>query len=168
MTCVKCELAYNRHHIVFGEGTVPNNLMIIGEAPGYKEDLIGRPFVGKSGELLREKLVKYDLDYGFITNVVKCRPKNNTTLNQSQIDTCKHQFLFKEINVVKPKFIITVGSVALSLFFTGLVTEMSGNVYKLNNVYILPLIHPSYAIRNNCIDKFDSDLAMIRYFTLNL
>jgi DNA polymerase len=172
--CFYCDLASNRKHIVYGTGTVPNQIMIIGEAPGNKEDSLGIPFVGKSGIFFRKHLARLHLEESYITNVVKCRPVANATPQQHHIDICTKYFLNKELNTVRPKFIITVGKVATNFFVKGAMTQLSGTVISkqigysnhLGNIvvyptYILPIYHPSYILRNNLSNLFEDDMNKI-------
>lgn len=180
-SCFKCSLAANRKNIVYGIGSIPNQIMIIGEAPGNKEDTLGLPFVGKSGVFFRSHLKRIGLENAYITNMVKCRPINNATPNPENITICTKYFLNKELNAVKPKFIITVGKVATNFFIDGSMIQLSGNVYSIvmkhinhlgasiiSDVYILPLYHPSYILRNNLIHIFESDINKIQSYILRL
>src|SRR5690606_37351110 len=96
-----------------GTGRKPAKVMIVGEAPGAYEDIQGKPFVGASGNKLRETMMMYGLDPDecFITNAVKCRPPSNTTPTAKQIRACK-PWLEDEIREVQPEYIIAVGSIA--------------------------------------------------------
>ena len=164
--CTKCSLASGRNQIVYGQGHYPNTLMLIGEAPGYKEDQTGIPFVGKSGILLRQTLFDCGLSYGYLTNVVKCRPYNNNTPLPEQINTCTKYFLFKELKTVEPKYIITIGKIASNIFVDGNINDLSGKPYYLNGVYIFPIYHPSYILRSGKEDLFKLHMRQIKQYTL--
>jgi len=101
--------------LVIGRGSVFADLLIIGEAPGAQEDLEGKPYVGKSGKLLNELLIKAGIDYKedvYFCNVIKCRPPNNRKPTAREINIHK-PWLFQQIKLVDPKFILLTGSTAM-------------------------------------------------------
>ena len=105
--CCNCELGKTRKKLVFGEGNPDALFMVIGEAPGKTEDELGRPFVGRSGQLLRKMLLAIGLDPlkdVYISNIVKCRPPGNRDPEKSEIETCI-KFLRKQIEIIQPKLI---------------------------------------------------------------
>ena len=113
--CTKCDLHKDRNQAVFGSGPKQADIMIIGEAPGEKEDEQGLPFVGRSGQLLTTLLEAYDIHRNrdvFIANTVKCRPPKNRTPLAAEIAACK-PFLEAQLNLIKPKIILLLGSPAL-------------------------------------------------------
>src|SRR6185503_5896304 len=115
--CTECPLHKEAQTVcLVGDGPVPAEIMIIGEAPGYREDEVSKPFAGKSGQLLDRALENVGLsrDQAFITNVVKCRPPDNRTPLKGEMKACRH-YLDAEVEAVNPKFIMTVGNSALSL-----------------------------------------------------
>jgi len=138
-------------HIVFGEGNPQANIMFIGEAPGKEEDKQGRPFVGRAGQLLNRTLEKLGLrrEDVFITNVVKCRPPENRTPTQEEIQKGK-QLLNKEIEVIEPKAICALGSTALrGLFEESLkISTVRGSQKTYHGVPVVPTYHPAYVLRN--------------------
>lgn len=139
--------------IVFGEGNPNSPLMIIGEAPGQKEDELGRPFVGRSGELLTQTLRALNVQRKdvFITNVVKCRPPNNRTPNPYEIAVYKKLFLLPEIKIIHPKVIVTVGAVAFKALFddsTVGISKIRGKVQNFHGITVVPTYHPAYILRN--------------------
>ena len=114
--CSPCPLALQtNHNFVCGHGSPNAKLMLIGEAPGQHEDEQGLPFVGKSGMLLTKTLACLGIDRKeiFITNIVKCRPTNNRKPTPEESKTYKHLFLLKEIEIIKPTVICTLGATAL-------------------------------------------------------
>lgn len=157
--CTDCQLYRNRKNAVPGEGSIEKGIMIIGEAPGYNEDLQGRPFVGKAGKLLEDLLSIAGLkrDEVFITNVVKCRPPNNRQPEEAEIDTCS-KYLEKQINAIKPKIIVCVGNVSSNFIFKkfGLkfdsMNKLHGKVFQISNLklqtLIIPTYHPAAILRN--------------------
>ncbi len=113
--CVKCPLHLSRTHAVPGEGPVPTDIFILGEAPGAKEDQQGRPFVGPSGMLLERSLEAAGLTRQevYITSCVKCRPPNNRTPHTNELDTCQAAWLDRQIELLDPQIIVLLGKVAL-------------------------------------------------------
>jgi len=113
--CYYCELGETRKKSVFGEGNHDAICTVIAEAPGQREDEIGRPFVGRSGQLLRKILISIGLDPindVFIANIVKCRPPGNRAPTAKEIDICV-KFLKKQIEIIKPKLIVLLGKTAV-------------------------------------------------------
>lgn len=148
-----CHLDFcDRNNIVFGEGNPNAKLILVGEAPGREEDKQGRPFVGRSGKLLDKVLAKAGIDRSevYITNVVKCRPPNNRTPSPREISICTERFLYNQINIIKPKIIATLGSVAgrAMLHEPIQITKIHGQVFNINNITIVPVYHPAYILRN--------------------
>lgn len=150
VSCTSCELSKTRTKVVPGEGNVHSPIIFVGEGPGEEEDLSGRPFVGKAGQLLDKILesagfVRNEL---YITNVVKCRPPNNRVPYQEEILACSH-FLMAQIAVINPKIIVPLGSTALNFFMSGSITEMRGKFFEWKGeIRIFPMFHPSYLLRN--------------------
>lgn len=137
--------------IVIGEGNPDSSIMFIGEAPGREEDEQGRPFVGRSGQLLNKALKECDIQREdvFITNIVKCRPPNNRTPLPPEID-CFKKLLISEIKIIRPKVICTLGSCALNglLNDTFQITKIHGKPLHFDGVTLVPLYHPAYILRN--------------------
>jgi len=172
--CRKCELWKQRKNAVPGEGNIDATVMFVGEAPGYWEDMKGRPFVGAAGKLLDEMLLRVDFSRGevYITNVVKCRPPENRDPLPSEIETCT-QYLDRQIRIIEPKFIVTLGRHAASYilpkagFETGSMTENHGKVHEANllgfKVFIIPMYHPAAALYNvKYRDKLDKDFELLK------
>jgi uracil-DNA glycosylase family 4 len=162
-SCEKCDLCQNRTNVVFGSGPIPCNLMIIGEGPGEQEDIQGEPFVGRAGKLLTSILesvgIQRDSDV-FIANTVKCRPPNNRTPEQSEIEACK-PYLIHQIQLVQPKILLLLGTPSLKTILEEslTITKVRGTWYKApvnymdEPLYIMPLFHPSYLLRNSSKEK---------------
>ncbi len=151
--CKECHLGYTgRTNVVFGEGNADAELFFIGEGPGKDEDEQGRPFVGRSGQLLNRVLAQVGIDRSdvFITNIVKCRPPNNRAPSPQEASTCMNLFLFNQIKIVRPKIICTLGSVALNnLIGTPCsITKLRGSTLKWNEYQVMPTYHPAYILRN--------------------
>lgn len=151
--CNNCSLSLSRTNVVVGEGDVDSPIMLVGEGPGANEDLQGRPFVGKAGNLLEKLLkevAKLDREKLFITNVVKCRPPKNRVPTSEEMEKCSH-FLMGQISVIKPKIIVALGSTALNYFLKQVVpiTKHRGKFKEwYGGIYIFPTFHPSYLLRN--------------------
>jgi uracil-DNA glycosylase family 4 len=149
--CTRCKLHGGRTNIVFGQGSDKSGLMFIGEAPGKEEDLQGLPFVGKAGELLTNLITKMGLKREdiYITNLVKSRPPRNRNPEPDEIAACK-PFLLKEIDIIKPAVIITLGAVATKnlLEKNDSITALRGKVYDFRGAKVIPTFHPAYLLRN--------------------
>jgi len=155
--CHLCELSKSRQKVVFGEGDPHADLLFIGEAPGAIEDSSGKPFVGRSGELLTrmiENVLEISRSDVYITNIVKCRPPNNQVPTPTQAHTCQ-PYLLKQIELIKPKLIVTLGATAYH-YLTGDETGISkirGTLHKQNGYTIISTYHPSYLLRNPSAKK---------------
>jgi len=153
LKCLQCPLgALGRTHVVFGEGNPDAALMFIGEGPGRDEDEQGRPFVGRSGKLLTKVLSLVGLDRRdvFITNIVKCRPPNNRKPTPPESSTCKKILLLKQIKIIRPSVICTLGSSALEglLDEPVKITQMRGKILHFDGAILIPTYHPAYILRN--------------------
>lgn len=147
-----CPLKKNTpHQLIFGSGPLNAKIMIIGEAPGKTEEERGKPFVGKSGELLIKTLNQLNMQREdiFITNVVKCRPHNNKTPTKKEVNAYI-QILLSQIEIIKPMVICTLGSVALKALVphSAPITTARSVPHSLHNIIILPTYHPAYILRN--------------------
>src|SRR4030043_1004130 len=145
--CSKCELSRTRHHIIFGEGNANAGILIIGEAPGRDEDMQGRPFVGKSGQLLDKILAACGFtrsEHVFISNIVKCRPPDNRVPTSHEASICI-PWLLKQIEIINPKILILLGATALK-YMAGpdhKITLERGNWLNLHNRLAMPVYHPA-------------------------
>ncbi len=149
--CEECNLSHFRSQVVFGEGNLDADLMFIGQAPGREEDLQGRPFIGADGEMLTDiiqkgmKIKRADV---YMTTIVKCRPQGNRKPEEQEVNTCL-QYLDEQINIVKPKIIITVGLNAAN-FLTGqnlTVNQMIGVWQEYKDIPVMPILNTSYLLR---------------------
>lgn len=172
--CRKCELWRQRKNAVPGEGNFDAAVMFVGEAPGYWEDMKSRPFVGSAGKILDEMLSRVSFSRGevYVTNVVKCRPPENRDPLPSEIKTCT-PYLDRQIKIIEPKFIVTLGRHAASYilpkvgFETGSITKIHGRVYEANllgfKVFIIPTYHPAAALyKAKYKDELDRDFQLLR------
>jgi DNA polymerase len=149
--CTRCKLHRSRRTIVFGEGNGKAKLMLIGEGPGFDEDLQGRPFVGKAGQLLTQILHSIHLqrEEVYITNIIKCRPPQNRNPEPDEIESC-NPFLMKQIRAIQPKIICALGTFsAQTLLNTDVkITALRGKVHDMAGIKVLPTYHPAYLLRN--------------------
>lgn len=156
-TCTKCGLASTRTQVVFGVGAPKAPLMIIGEAPGKDEDEQGEPFVGRSGKLL-DQVIEEELGVTreklYIGNTVKCRPPGNRDPEPSEIAAC-NPWLETQLDLIKPKVVITLGNYATKLLLLGDraakqgITKLRGQSYEWRNGAVLvPTFHPSAVLRS--------------------
>ena len=151
-TCQKCQLGNSRTNFVFGVGDKNADLLLIGEAPGEKEDLEGIPFVGRAGKLLDKILSAISLsrDKGvYICNVLKCRPPDNRDPLPSEIEQCE-PYLKEQINLIKPKLIVALGRVAAKTLLKNDLELKDMRSIK-HDYYGTPLIatyHPAALLRN--------------------
>ena len=162
--CTMCPLGtQGRAHVVFGEGNPDAHIVFIGEGPGAKEDKEGRPFVGRSGQLLNKTLHHLGLERSsvFITNIVKCRPPNNRAPTKLEANTCKNLLLLKQIKIIRPKILCTLGSSALrSLLDENIkISEVRGTFLTWQNILLMPTYHPAYILRNpKELSTFSNDI----------
>jgi DNA polymerase len=149
-SCTKCELHKTRINPVPGEGPVTAKVMFIGEAPGAKEDETGRPFVGRSGKLLRALIEEIGLTENdvFITSILKSRPPKNRTPRKSESVACM-PYLERQIEIIDPQVIVLVGGVAISnLIGPWKLGEAHGRFYEVNGRTYFMCYHPAAALRN--------------------
>lgn len=150
-TCTKCALGHARTNFVFGTGNPDADLMFVGEAPGRDEDLQGKPFVGRAGQLLTLMLQAIDLrrEDVFIANVLKCRPPNNRDPLPEEIEKCE-PYLLKQIDLIKPKLIVALGRFAsASLLRTKVaLATLRESVHDYNGVPLIVTYHPAALLRN--------------------
>jgi len=148
--CKRCKLHRTRRTIVFGEGNPKATLMFIGEGPGYDEDVQGRPFVGKAGQLLTRIIQSINLqrEEVYIANLVKCRPPGNRNPEPDEIRACS-PFLLKQIQAISPKIICALGTFsAQTLLNTGAsITSLRGREFDLQGIRLIPTFHPAYLLR---------------------
>ena len=149
--CKRCKLHRTRKTIVFGEGNEKATLMFIGEGPGYDEDVQGRPFVGKAGQLLTKIIESIDLsrEEVYIANIIKCRPPQNRNPEPDEIGSC-NPFLMRQIEVIRPKIICALGTFsAQTLLQTNTkITALRGKLYDLEGIKLIPTYHPAFLLRN--------------------
>ena len=150
--CRRCKLhKLGRKQIVFGVGNPNADLMFVGEAPGADEDLQGEPFVGKAGQLLTKIIEAIGLtrEQVYIANVIKCRPPGNRNPEPDEVEQCE-PFLFRQIDTIKPKVIVALGTFAARTLLRTLdpISRLRGRVYDYRGAKLIPTFHPAYLLRN--------------------
>ncbi|MDD9827427.1 MAG: uracil-DNA glycosylase [Deltaproteobacteria bacterium] len=149
--CTRCPLCEERTQIVFGEGNPDAGLMFIGEGPGEQEDLSGRPFVGRAGELLTamiERGLEIPRAEVYICNIVKCRPPGNRTPLANEVAACR-PFLDAQIAAVQPRVIVALGKPATSLLLGRdiAITRLRGQWHEYRGIPLMPTFHPAFILR---------------------
>ena len=151
LNCQKCPLAQGRKNAVPGEGDLETELMFVGEAPGRDEDIQGKPFVGRAGQLLTKIInaMHFQREEVYITNIIKCRPPDNRTPHADEIEKCKG-YLLEQLEMIKPKVVVTLGKVASDFFVPNRLgmSALRGNFYEYGRIQVMPTFHPSYLVRN--------------------
>ena len=148
--CTKCRLCETRKNTVFGEGDPDAKIFFIGEGPGENEDLTGRPFVGRAGELLNKWIAAMGLkrQQVFIANTVKCRPPGNREPAPDEVATCT-PYLQRQLEIVRPAVIITLGRPASQYMLqTKLsMSRLRGQWQQWRGIKLMPTYHPAYVLR---------------------
>jgi DNA polymerase len=149
--CQLCPLSKDRTRLVFGGGNPEAKMMIIGEAPGYEENLKGEVFVGKSGHLLDQILAAcgFNRDFVYISNMVKCRPPGNRKPAPAEMKAC-HPSLMRQIQIVDPLILIPMGATALNELISKdlRISKDRGKWIEWLDRKVLPVYHPSALLRN--------------------
>jgi len=151
--CQRCQLAKYRTRVVPGEGAEDAEIMFIGEAPGWHEDQQGRPFVGPAGLYLDQLLASIDLrrQQVYIANVIKCRPTGNRDPLPSEILACR-QWLERQIELIRPKMIVTLGRYSMAMFFPGKsISKIHGTAQKWDNIIYFAMYHPAAALHQQSL-----------------
>jgi DNA polymerase len=149
--CRRCQLHEGRKHIVFGEGNHDARLMLVGEGPGFEEDVKGRPFVGPAGQLLTKilKAIYLERKAVYICNIVKCRPPGNRNPRPEEIACCL-PFLKRQIRAIKPALICTLGTFAAQTLLNTKepISRLRGHFQTYERVSLMPTYHPAFLLRN--------------------
>jgi DNA polymerase len=150
--CTRCPLAFQgRHTIVFGDGDPNARLMFIGEGPGADEDMQGLPFVGRAGQLLNNMVAAMGLKRAevYIANIVKCRPPQNRVPEPAEANTCT-QFLFRQIEVIRPQVIVALGATAATYLLGGksALARLRGRLHEARGAKLIVTYHPAYLLRD--------------------
>ncbi len=164
LVCEECHLKLGRTQVVPGIYGPQKSICFVGEAPGYYEDQQGLPFVGKSGELLDNMLKDTGLarekDVS-ILNVIKCRPTTdngqNRTPTDSELRFCGETWLHKQLSLLSPRLIVTLGGIALKFFIpNGKVTQLAGQLVKFDESnYVFVTYHPAYILRKKTLEMME-------------
>jgi len=134
--CQRCPLSKTRTRAVPGDGPEDAEIMFVGEAPGWHEDQQGKPFVGPAGK--RDKV--------YITNIIKSRPAGNRDPLPAEITAC-HPWLVRQIELIKPKMLVTLGRYSMALFFPGkTIGKIHSQAQKRDGVIYFPMYHPAAAL----------------------
>ena len=155
--CNKCRLCEKRNKVVPGMGVLNPDVLVVGEGPGGDEDMQGLPFVGKAGQYLDKWLEAIGLSRHtncFIGNVVKCRPPMNRDPQPDEIAACL-PYLERQIALIKPKFILTVGRIS-SAVLSGQeagIGRLRGRTYSFRGIPLIPTYHPSAVLRDPTLRK---------------
>ena len=151
MACRGCDLADTRHNVVFGEGARDAEVMFIGEGPGEQEDLTGRPFVGRAGQLLDDMLEMIDLDRTkvYIANIVKCRPPGNRDPLNIEQEACIG-YLRSQAALIRPRIIVCLGRIAAIRLMKEdfKITREHGQWMEKAGVWMMAMFHPSALLRD--------------------
>ena len=150
--CQRCKLhTLGRRQVVFGVGNPEADLMFVGEAPGADEDIKGEPFVGRAGQLLTKIIESIGLrrEDVYIANVIKCRPPGNRNPEPDEVEQCE-PFLFRQIDVIKPKVIVALGKFAAQCLLKtdAPITKIRGREFDYRGAVLIPTFHPAYLLRS--------------------
>jgi DNA polymerase len=166
-SCAECPLGCTRLNAVAGIGSESADLMFIGEGPGFDEDHIGEPFVGRAGQLLTKiiEAMGYTRESVYIANIVKCHPminpknpekrSNDRPPTPLEIETCRH-YLDEQIEIIKPKIIVTLGASSTKglLYSQESISKMRGVIKEYKGIKLMPTYHPAALLRNPNLKKF--------------
>jgi len=148
--CQSCALCKDRNKLVFGVGNSNAQLVLVGEAPGREEDKQGFPFVGEAGQLLDRILfaMKLSREQVYICNVIKCRPPQNRDPQPEEITACE-QYLKRQLSVIKPQMIVTLGRFATQTLLRSKepISKLRGHWHKYQDIPVMPTFHPAYLLR---------------------
>jgi len=162
--CHKCEISKLRTKAVPGEGTEKAEIMFIGEAPGWHEDQQGRPFVGSAGQFLTQLIrsIGLEREQVYITNVIKTRPPDNRDPLPQEIANCK-PYLERQIDIIKPKMIVTLGRYSMGMFMPGKsISQIHGTAVKKDGVLYFAMYHPAAALHQGSLRSvIQSDMLKI-------
>ncbi|MFM7062463.1 MAG: uracil-DNA glycosylase family protein [Actinomycetes bacterium] len=153
--CTSCGLSATRTQVVVGEGDPAAGLLVVGEAPGAEEDRTGRPFVGRSGQLLSRLLAEETglrRDDCFITNVVKCRPPGNRNPSAAEVAACR-PWLDQQVALMAPAAVLNLGNFSTRLLLSTKdgITTLRGRSYQVEmggrTATVVPTLHPAAVLR---------------------
>ena len=176
-TCTRCRLAEGRTNAVPGEGSPDTEVVLVGEAPGANEDRLGRPFIGRAGDLLVRLLgsIEWRREDVFITNVVKCRPPDNRDPEPDEVAACA-PYLKRQLEILDPALIVTLGRHSMGRFMPGArISQAHGTIGAVDpasgarDATIFAMYHPAAALRGAEVERqsFD-DVARIPQVLLDV
>jgi len=160
-TCTRCRLAGGRTNAVPGEGSPDTEVVLIGEGPGFNEDRLGRPFIGRAGDLLTKLLgsIEWRRDDVFITNVVKCRPPDNRDPEPDEVAACA-PYLKRQLEVLDPALIVTLGRHSMGRFMPGArIGQAHGTTGPVDpasgarDATVFAMYHPAAALRGAEVER---------------
>ena len=178
LKCRKCGLYRTRTNPVVGEGNPKAKIMFVGEAPGFNEDRMGRPFCGAAGRVLDELLESIGIkrEDVYISNLLKCRPPGNRDPQKEEISACS-PYLERQIEIIKPKIICPLGRYSMRFLMEkyGLkdkiepISRIHGRVFEISSLFqeikIIPLYHPAVATYNiNMKEVLKRDFRILEKF----
>ena len=148
-----------------GEGSLNAKLMFIGEAPGALEDELGRPFVGKSGEILTELMNSISISRKevFITSVLKSKPPGNRTPTKTEIEACQF-YLQRQLELIKPRIAVLLGGVAISsIMGPWRVSDVHGRFYEAEGQTFFMTYHPAATLRSlKILNEMKHDFELLK------
>jgi DNA polymerase len=160
-TCTRCRLADGRTNAVPGEGSSDTEVVLVGEAPGFNEDRLGRPFIGRAGDLLVKLLgsIEWRREDVFITNVVKCRPPDNRDPEADEVAACA-PYLKRQLEVLDPALIVTLGRHSMGRFMPGApISQAHGTIGPVDpasgarDATVFAMYHPAAALRGAEVER---------------
>jgi DNA polymerase len=163
--CTRCKLAAGRTNAVPGEGSPDTEVVFIGEGPGFNEDQLGRPFVGRAGDLLVKLLgsIEWRREDVFITNVVKCRPPDNRDPEPEEVAACA-PYLQRQLQILDPALIVTLGRHSMARFMPGArISQAHGTTGPVDSASGAPdatvfaMYHPAAALRSTAVERESYD-----------
>jgi DNA polymerase len=163
--CTRCKLAAGRTNAVPGEGSPDTEVVFIGEGPGFNEDQLGRPFVGRAGDLLVKLLgsIEWRREDVFITNVVKCRPPDNRDPEPEEVAACA-PYLQRQLQILDPALIVTLGRHSMARFMPGArISQAHGTTAPVDSASGAPdatvfaMYHPAAALRSTAVERESYD-----------
>ncbi|MDX1778683.1 MAG: uracil-DNA glycosylase [Thermodesulfobacteriota bacterium] len=149
--CTRCKLHAHRKNIVFGTGNPEAQLIFVGEGPGGEEDIQGKPFVGRAGQLLTKIINSINLtrEEVYIANIIKCRPPQNRNPEPDEIKACE-PFLMQQLDVIQPKIICALGTFAAQTLLETdeRISRLRGRFISYRGSKFIATFHPAYLLRN--------------------
>jgi uracil-DNA glycosylase family 4 len=166
LACSRCGLHATRTQAVPGTGPCPADVMVVGEAPGFNEDVQGLPFVGAAGKLLDKLLERIgrSRDTVYITNVLKCRPPQNRDPMPNEAEACL-PYLRAQYKLVQPKAVLILGRHALERMLPGVgsISRVHGQIFMRGGVAFMPVYHPAAALHNGSLVRdLEQDFDRVR------